>query len=85
MVLHVAVRLLFPAAVDHMAMGSLRAELLLPPCMALGEDEDEDEHEAEMAILGQGTGSFSKPGGPGGCDALMCMGRLVQQRQGVPG
>ncbi|WIA10973.1 hypothetical protein OEZ85_011133 [Tetradesmus obliquus] len=56
---------LMEAGVDHMAMGSLRAELLLPPCMALGEDEDEDEHEAEMAILGQGTGSFSKPGGPG--------------------
>jgi hypothetical protein len=47
-------------AVDHMNMGSLRAELMMPQCLALGEDEDEDELEAEMAIMGQGPGSFTK-------------------------
>jgi hypothetical protein len=43
-----------------MNMGSLRAELMMPQCLALGEDEDEDELEAEMAIMGQGPGSFTK-------------------------
>jgi hypothetical protein len=53
--------LLLPnAAVDHMNMGSLRAELMMPQCLALGEDEDEDELEAEMAIMGQGPGIFTK-------------------------
>eukprot|EP00882_Tetradesmus_deserticola_P003681 GHRQ01003895.1.p1 GENE.GHRQ01003895.1~~GHRQ01003895.1.p1 ORF type:complete len:465 (+),score=194.59 GHRQ01003895.1:254-1648(+) len=51
---------LMEAGVDHMNMGSLRAELMMPQCLALGEDEDEDELEAEMAIMGQGPSSFTK-------------------------
>lgn len=64
--------LLLCAAVDHMNMGSLRAELMLPPGgLQLGEDEDEDELETEMMIMGQTPSSFTKKSShlAGGCCA----------------
>jgi hypothetical protein len=63
-----------------MNMGSLRAELMMPQCLALGEDEDEDELEAEMAIMGQGPGSFTKrsPHLAGSCFCVtMCVSNML--------